>query len=80
MQSEVLATVASRLFELCTDHALELHQLHYMQSNLTGNGSNMSARVTTTPTLSAKNRLMSIVADVMTGFVAGSRVGWCIST
>ena len=42
---------------------------------LVGNVGNMSAHVATMLTLSAKNWLMSNVADTVTGFMAGSRVG-----
>jgi len=42
---------------------------------LVGNVGDMSARVGTTPTLSAKNQPTSNVADTVTEFMAGSRVG-----
>ena len=43
--------------------------------HLVGNVGDMSGRVGATPTLSAKNRPTSNVADAVTEFMAGSRVG-----
>ena len=42
---------------------------------LVGNVADMSPRVVATPTMSAENGLRHNVADVVTGFKAGSRVG-----
>ncbi len=46
-----------------------------MTVSLVGNVGDMSGHVCTTPTVSAKNQPMSNVADAVTGFMAGSRVG-----
>lgn len=47
------------------------------EDDLVVNGGNMSQDVATTPALLEENQSTSNVADIMTGFVAGSCIG-CI--
>ena len=46
--------------------------------NLVGNVADMSPRVVATPTMSAENGRCHNVANIVTGFKAGSRVGLVI--
>ena len=51
------------------------HHVVPADPSLVGNVADMSPRVVATPTMSAENGRRHNVADVVTGFKAGSRVG-----